>query len=93
VPLEVISKVTLLHQDLKTTQKYLGKISEVKHCAGWMYFTEDRGKMHRGLVNSVTPLHMAFLNNHQTAKTSTCRCIINEVYSRVGDGAFEGVSY
>ncbi|MBN2568868.1 MAG: site-specific integrase [Deltaproteobacteria bacterium] len=28
VPLEVVSKVILRHQDLKTTQVYLGKISD-----------------------------------------------------------------
>lgn len=35
VPLEVISKVILRHQDLKTTQMYLGKISEVE-ALRWM---------------------------------------------------------
>jgi len=28
VPLEIVSKVILRHQDLKTTQIYLGKVSE-----------------------------------------------------------------
>jgi integrase/recombinase XerD len=35
VPLEVISKVLLRHQDLKTTQMYLGKISETE-ALRWM---------------------------------------------------------
>jgi integrase/recombinase XerD len=35
VPLEVISKVILRHQDLKTTRMYLGKISEVE-ALRWM---------------------------------------------------------
>ena len=35
VPLEVISKVLLRHQDLKTTQMYLGKISEAE-AVRWM---------------------------------------------------------
>ena len=35
IPLEVISKVILRHQDLKTTQMYLGKISEAK-ALRWM---------------------------------------------------------
>lgn len=35
VPLEVISKVILRHQDLKTTQMYLGKISEAE-ALRWM---------------------------------------------------------
>jgi integrase/recombinase XerD len=35
VPLKVISKVALRHQDLKTTQMYLGKISKVE-ALRWM---------------------------------------------------------
>lgn len=35
VPLEVVSKVTLRHQDLKTTQIYLGKISDYE-AIRWM---------------------------------------------------------
>ena len=35
VPLEVISKVILRHQDLKTTQMYLGRISE-SEALRWM---------------------------------------------------------
>ena len=35
VPLEIISKVLLRHQDLKTTQMYLGKISEAE-ALRWM---------------------------------------------------------
>ncbi len=35
IPLEVISKVILRHQDLKTTQMYLGKISETE-ALRWM---------------------------------------------------------
>jgi integrase/recombinase XerD len=30
VPLEIISKVILRHQDLKTTQSYLGKVSDAE---------------------------------------------------------------
>jgi integrase/recombinase XerD len=35
VPLEIISKVILRHQDLKTTQSYLGKVSE-SEAIRWM---------------------------------------------------------
>jgi integrase len=35
VPLEIISKVILRHQDLKTTQIYLGKVSEIE-AIRWM---------------------------------------------------------
>jgi len=35
IPLEVISKVILRHQDLKTTQMYLGRISEAE-ALRWM---------------------------------------------------------
>ena len=35
IPLEVISKVLRRHQDLKTTQMYLGKISETE-ALRWM---------------------------------------------------------
>ncbi len=35
VPLEIISKVILRHQDLKTTQIYLGKISDTE-AIRWM---------------------------------------------------------
>ncbi|MGD0658519.1 MAG: site-specific integrase [Syntrophorhabdales bacterium] len=35
IPLEVISKVLLRHQDLKTTQMYLGRISEAE-ALRWM---------------------------------------------------------
>jgi len=30
VPLEVVSKIILRHQDLKTTQVYLGKVSDTE---------------------------------------------------------------
>jgi integrase len=35
VPLEIVSKVILRHQDLKTTQAYLGKVSE-SEAIRWM---------------------------------------------------------
>jgi len=35
IPLEIISKIILRHQDLKTTQVYLGKISE-SEAIRWM---------------------------------------------------------
>jgi len=35
VPLEIVSKVILRHQDLKTTQAYLGKVSETE-AIRWM---------------------------------------------------------
>jgi len=35
IPLEVISKIILRHQDLKTTQMYLGRISEAE-ALRWM---------------------------------------------------------
>ncbi len=37
VPLEIISKVILRHQDLRTTQIYLGKVSDVEACR-WIDF-------------------------------------------------------
>jgi integrase/recombinase XerD len=39
MPLEITSKVRLRHEDLKTTQVYLGKVSEAKPFAGWTSFT------------------------------------------------------
>jgi integrase len=41
VPLEIISKVLLRHQDLKTTQVYLGKVSEAE-AIRWMDFLNGR---------------------------------------------------
>ena len=35
MPLEIVSKVILRHQDLKTTQAYLGKVSE-SEAIRWM---------------------------------------------------------
>ena len=35
IPLEVVSKIILRHQDLKTTQMYLGRISETE-ALRWM---------------------------------------------------------
>jgi hypothetical protein len=35
IPLEVVSKVVLSHRDLKTTQMYLGRISETE-APHWM---------------------------------------------------------
>lgn len=35
VPLEIVSKVILRYQDLKTTQAYLGKVSEME-AIRWM---------------------------------------------------------
>ena len=35
VPLEIVSKVILRHQDLRTTQVYLGKVSE-QEAMRWM---------------------------------------------------------
>jgi integrase/recombinase XerD len=35
VPLEIVSKVILRHQDLKTTQAYLGRVSETE-AIRWM---------------------------------------------------------
>lgn len=35
VPLEVVSKIILRHQDLKTTQVYLGKVSDTE-AIRWM---------------------------------------------------------
>ena len=46
VPLEVVSKVILRHQDLKTTQIYLGKIRILKRSAGWTIFTGNRAVQH-----------------------------------------------
>jgi integrase len=37
VPLEIISKVILRHQDLRTTQVYLGKVSDAEACR-WIDF-------------------------------------------------------
>jgi integrase/recombinase XerD len=41
VPLEIISKVILRHQDLKTTQSYLGKVSE-SEAIRWMDILHGR---------------------------------------------------
>jgi integrase/recombinase XerD len=41
VPLEIISKVILRHQDLKTTQSYLGKVSETE-AIRWMDILHGR---------------------------------------------------
>jgi len=41
VPLEIISKVILRHQDLKTTQIYLGKISDTE-AIRWMDILHGR---------------------------------------------------
>jgi integrase len=41
VPLEVVSKVILRHQDLKTTQVYLGKISDIE-AIRWMDILHGR---------------------------------------------------
>ncbi|HXX81711.1 MAG TPA: hypothetical protein VEI46_09185 [Thermodesulfovibrionales bacterium] len=41
VPLEIISKVILRHQDLKTTQVYLGKISDTE-AIRWMDILHGR---------------------------------------------------
>jgi integrase len=41
VPLEIISKVILRHQDLKTTQSYLGKVSEAE-AIRWMDILHGR---------------------------------------------------
>jgi integrase/recombinase XerD len=41
VPLEIVSKVILRHQDLKTTQIYLGKVSE-HEAIRWMDILHDK---------------------------------------------------
>jgi integrase/recombinase XerD len=41
VPLEIISKVILRHQDLKTTQIYLGKVSD-SEAIRWMDTLHER---------------------------------------------------
>ena len=41
VPLEIISKVILRHQDLKTTQMYLGKVSDTE-AIRWMDTLHER---------------------------------------------------
>jgi integrase/recombinase XerD len=41
VPLEIVSKVILRHQDLKTTQSYLGKVSEAE-AIRWMDMLHGR---------------------------------------------------
>jgi integrase len=41
VPLEIISKIILRHQDLKTTQVYLGKISDTE-AIRWMDILHGR---------------------------------------------------
>ena len=41
VPLEIISKVLLRHQDLKTTQVYLGRVTE-SEAIRWMDFLNGR---------------------------------------------------
>jgi integrase len=41
VPLEVVSKIILRHQDLKTTQVYLGKISD-SEAIRWMDILHEK---------------------------------------------------
>ena len=41
VPLEIISKVLLRHQDLETTQVYLGRLTE-SEAIRWMDFLNGR---------------------------------------------------
>ena len=41
VPLEVVSKVILRHQDLKTTQIYLGRISDTE-AIRWMNILHEK---------------------------------------------------
>jgi len=41
VPLEIVSKVILRHQDLKTTQAYLGKVSE-SETIRWMDILHEK---------------------------------------------------
>jgi integrase/recombinase XerD len=41
VPLEIISKVILRHQDLKTTQMYLGKVTDTE-AIRWMDTLHER---------------------------------------------------
>ena len=41
IPLEIVSKVILRHQDLKTTQAYLGKISDME-AIRWMDILHGR---------------------------------------------------
>ena len=41
VPLEIISKVLLRHQDLKMTQVYLGRVTELE-AIRWMGFLNGR---------------------------------------------------
>jgi integrase len=41
VPLEIISKVLLRHQNLKTTQVYLGKVSD-SEAIRWMDFLHGK---------------------------------------------------
>jgi len=41
VPLEIISKVLLRHQDLKTTQVYLGRVTE-SEAIRWIDFLNGR---------------------------------------------------
>lgn len=41
VPLEIISKVILRHQDLKTAQSYLGRVSETE-AIRWMDILHGR---------------------------------------------------
>jgi len=47
--LEVASEVILRHQDLKTTQVYLGKISDSKRFVGWTSCMENRSTNHNQL--------------------------------------------
>jgi len=79
IPLEVISNVMLRRQDLKTTQMYLGRISEMRPYAGWMFFTGN-SQNHLGaswtrvlsIVTSGYPRKLGYMkNNEQLAKPVT----------------------
>ncbi len=43
VPLEIVSKVILRHRDLKTTQIYLGRVSE-SEAIRWMFYMVNKIK-------------------------------------------------
>ena len=74
IPLEVISKVILRHQDLKTTQMYLGRISEAEAFAGWMFFTGSNQNHPGASSTCALTLRVVILRNCDLRKNTLCRC-------------------
>ncbi len=55
VPLELISKVLLHHQDLKTTQLYLGRVSDSK-AIRWMDILHGKYSNRKWIIFACLPM-------------------------------------